>query len=227
MFRMITLMWIMGVMLCAMPVQAGTLSRDGHESTARGGVGENAKSVAHSTHRARVHSTRQASSHAWRTASKRYAHSAPSKRHVRSAKANHEAHAAEKRRYAAHRKAHHRVASTRKRPVQTAYRRSQERTAAIAGGYQTGVASYYWQPQRVASGGWFNPRAMTAAHKTLPFGTKVRVTHLGSGRSVDVTINDRGPYIGGRIIDLSTAAAEQLGMRSAGLAKVKLEVLGR
>jgi|SoiMethySBSTD1v2_1073268.scaffolds.fasta_scaffold13280_4 rare lipoprotein A len=90
-----------------------------------------------------------------------------------------------------------------------------------------GVASFYWQPQRVASGGWFNPNAMTAAHKTLPFGTRVRVTHLGNGRSVEVKINDRGPYIAGRIIDLSKAAAGVIGMTGQGLARVVVEVLGR
>lgn len=95
------------------------------------------------------------------------------------------------------------------------------------GSGQHGVASYYWQGQRVASGGWFNPNAMTAAHKTLPFGTKVRVTHLGNGRSVDVTINDRGPYIAGRIIDLSKAAAGVIGMTGQGIARVAVEVLGR
>ena len=79
-------------------------------------------------------------------------------------------------------------------------------------GGQHGVASYYWQAQRVASGGWFDPNAMTAAHKTLPFGTRVRVTHLGNGRSVEVKINDRGPFIAGRIIDLSKAAAGVIGM---------------
>jgi rare lipoprotein A len=90
---------------------------------------------------------------------------------------------------------------------------------------QTGVASYYSKPQRLASGGHFNPGAMTAAHKTLPFGTRVRVTHTGNGRSVDVRINDRGPFIAGRIIDLSKAAAQVLGMR--GTARVKTTVLGR
>jgi rare lipoprotein A len=90
-----------------------------------------------------------------------------------------------------------------------------------------GLASFYWEPQRVAAGGWFNPNAMTAAHKSLPFGTKVRVTHLGNGRSVDVKINDRGPYVAGRIIDLSKAAASVLGMQSQGVAKVKVTVLGR
>jgi len=95
------------------------------------------------------------------------------------------------------------------------------------GSGQLGMASYYWQPQRLASGGWFNPNAMTAAHRKLPFGTRVRVTHQGSGRSVDVTINDRGPYIAGRIIDLSRAAAGVIGMTAQGIAKVTVEVLGR
>ena len=92
---------------------------------------------------------------------------------------------------------------------------------------QLGIASYYWEPQRLASGGWFNPNAMTAAHRNLPFGTRVRVTHRGSGRSVDVTINDRGPYIAGRIIDLSRAAAQVIGMTGQGIAKVTVQVLGR
>jgi rare lipoprotein A len=95
------------------------------------------------------------------------------------------------------------------------------------GGGSVGVASYYWQPQRVASGGWFNPNAMTAAHKTLPFGTRVRVTHLGNGRSVTVTINDRGPYVAGRIIDLSRAAASAINMTGQGVARIRMTVLGR
>jgi rare lipoprotein A len=68
---------------------------------------------------------------------------------------------------------------------------------------------------------------MTAAHKTLPFGTRVRVTNARTGRSVEVTINDRGPYVRGRVIDLSRAAAGALGMQSAGLARVSIDVLGR
>jgi rare lipoprotein A len=93
----------------------------------------------------------------------------------------------------------------------------------VTGSGQSGMASYYWQGQRVASGGWFNPNAMTAAHKSLPF----RVTHAGSGRSIDVTINDRGPFVAGRIIDLSRAAASAIGMTSQGVARVKVMVLGR
>lgn len=94
-----------------------------------------------------------------------------------------------------------------------------------SGSVSSGIASYYWQPQPVASGGRFNPDALTAAHRTLPFGTKVRVTNQRNGRSVVVLINDRGPYIKGRIIDLSRRAATVIGMRQSGLAPVKVEVL--
>jgi rare lipoprotein A len=100
-------------------------------------------------------------------------------------------------------------------------------TSYSGGGGSSGIASYYWQPQRVASGGMFNPNAMTAAHKTLPFGTRVRVTNHNTGRSAVVTINDRGPFVRGRVIDLSRAAAGSVGMIGSGLARVTLEVLGR
>jgi rare lipoprotein A len=98
---------------------------------------------------------------------------------------------------------------------------------APTGRADNGVASYYSQGLRTANGSRFNPDGMTAAHKTLPFGTKVRVTHLGNGRTVDVTINDRGPFIAGRIIDLSRGAANVIGMTGQGLARVKMEILGR
>ena len=88
-----------------------------------------------------------------------------------------------------------------------------------------GLASFYWQPQRVASGGWFNPNALTAAHKTLPFGTRVRVTNLNNGRSVVVRINDRGPFIRGRIIDLSKRAAHVIAMQGSGVVPVRVEIL--
>jgi rare lipoprotein A len=91
----------------------------------------------------------------------------------------------------------------------------------------TGTASYYWQDQMTASGEVFNKRDMTAAHKTLPLGTKVKVTNLGNGRSTVVRINDRGPYIGGRVIDLSEAAADVLGMRTQGLAPVRVDLIGQ
>jgi rare lipoprotein A len=91
----------------------------------------------------------------------------------------------------------------------------------------TGSASYYWEPQALASGGRFNPNAYTAAHKTLPFGTRVRVTNQRNGQSVDVVINDRGPYVGGRIIDLSKAAAHDINMQNSGVVPVTVRVLGR
>jgi rare lipoprotein A (peptidoglycan hydrolase) len=88
-----------------------------------------------------------------------------------------------------------------------------------------GLASYYWQDQMTASGERFNKNAMTAAHRTLPLGTRVRVTHLASGRAVTVRINDRGPFKPGRVIDLSEAAAKELQMTAAGLAMVRVEVV--
>lgn len=93
---------------------------------------------------------------------------------------------------------------------------------------QCGGASWYgpgFHGKRAASGERFNQNAMTAAHKTLPFGTVVRVTDQRTGKSVQVTINDRGPFHRGRIIDLSKAAATKLGFRQAGTAKVCLERL--
>jgi rare lipoprotein A len=131
------------------------------------------------------------------------------------------------RRTAQHRKSTRKAsARTARRSTPTWSKRSLS-TAGPKGSGQLGIASYYWQPQRVAAGGWFNPNAMTAAHRTLPFGTRVRVTHLASGRTVEVKINDRGPYIAGRIIDLSKAAAGVLRMHEQGIARVSVEVLGR
>ena len=89
----------------------------------------------------------------------------------------------------------------------------------------TGIASYYWQEQMTSSGERFDRTAMTAAHKTLPMHTRVRVTRLDTGRSVIVRINDRGPFKPGRIIDLSDAAAEALGIRMMGLTQVKIDVV--
>jgi len=85
---------------------------------------------------------------------------------------------------------------------------------------QCGGASWYAMTTRTASGERANPNAMTAAHRTLPFGTKVRVTNRRNGRSVVVRINDRGPFIRGRIIDLSRAAANRLGFVRQGTTKV-------
>jgi rare lipoprotein A len=89
----------------------------------------------------------------------------------------------------------------------------------------TGQASYYgreFMGSRTASGEKFNPNAMTAAHRTIAFGTRVRVTNLANGKDVVVRINDRGPWTKGRIIDISHAAAKQIGMVSSGTAKVRL-----
>jgi rare lipoprotein A len=95
-------------------------------------------------------------------------------------------------------------------------------------GGQVGMASWYggqFHGRTTASGEPFDMNAMTAAHRTLPFGTNVRVTNLDNGRSVVVRINDRGPYAKRRIIDLSRHAAEQLGFRKAGVAKVRVQVI--
>jgi rare lipoprotein A len=91
---------------------------------------------------------------------------------------------------------------------------------------ETGIASVYSTESgsRTASGERLNPAALTAAHRTLPFGTKVRVTNKKNGRSVVVTINDRGPFIRGRIIDLTPAGARALGF--SGLAQVTVETTG-
>ena len=89
----------------------------------------------------------------------------------------------------------------------------------------SGMASYYWQDQMTASGERFDRTAMTAAHRTLPMHTRVRVTRVETGGIVIVRINDRGPFKHGRIIDLSDAAAEALGMKAAGVTEVKLEVI--
>jgi rare lipoprotein A len=92
----------------------------------------------------------------------------------------------------------------------------------------SGQASWYgpgFYGNRTANGEVFRPGTLTAAHRTLPFGTKVRVTNLWNGRSTVVRINDRGPFHGNRVIDLAHGAASQLGVVASGVAKVKLEVL--
>jgi rare lipoprotein A (peptidoglycan hydrolase) len=89
---------------------------------------------------------------------------------------------------------------------------------------QTGIASWY-RDHRTASGERFNVNALEAAHRSLPFGSKVRVIDLKTGNSVIVRINDRGPYIRGRIIDLTVGAARELGIYYRGIARVRIEVL--
>ena len=98
----------------------------------------------------------------------------------------------------------------------------------LVGYTQTGMASYYalkFQFRRTASGEMFNNLAMTAAHKTLPFGCKVRVTNMKNGKSIIVKINDRGPFIQGRIIDLSRAAFARIGDTKSGTITVRIEVV--
>ena len=94
--------------------------------------------------------------------------------------------------------------------------------------YQTGTAFFYggiWHGKKTANGEIFNTYSLTAAHKTLPFNTRVRVTNLNNGKSVIVRINNRGPYIKGRIIDLSTAAFTAIESKNKGIARVKLEIV--
>src|SRR5204863_9889128 len=96
------------------------------------------------------------------------------------------------------------------------------------GGTQTasqGIASFYTEGTQTANGEKFNTHELTAAHPTLPFGTKLQVTNVSTGRSVTVRVNDRGPYVHGRVVDVSYAAADALGMVGKGVAKVKLDVV--
>jgi rare lipoprotein A len=95
---------------------------------------------------------------------------------------------------------------------------------------RVGTASWYgpgFHGRRTANGEEYNMHALTAAHRTLPFGTRVSVTNLSNGRSVVVRINDRGPFVKNRIIDLSHAAAERIDMIGSGTARVRLRVLGQ
>ena len=94
---------------------------------------------------------------------------------------------------------------------------------------QTGIASFYasfFHGRKTANGERYDEGALTAAHRTLPFGTRVRVTNLDNQKTLLLRINDRGPFVGNRIIDLSRAAAHTLGFVQKGLARVKVEVLG-
>jgi len=100
--------------------------------------------------------------------------------------------------------------------------------AKATGATEVGIASFYadkYHGKTTASGEAFDMNALTAAHRTLRFGTLVRVTQLDNNRSVVVRINDRGPFIEGRVIDVSRAAAEQLQITRAGLAKVRVEIV--
>ena len=88
-----------------------------------------------------------------------------------------------------------------------------------------GVASFYTEGTQSANGERFDTHKLTAAHRNLPFGTRLRVTNVTTGRSVTVRVNDRGPFVPGRVVDVSYSAAETLGMVKRGIAKVKLDVV--
>ena len=109
-------------------------------------------------------------------------------------------------------------------PVEKAFKAPAAASGSGSGGGSCS-ASYYWQGQMTANGERFNTNAMTAAHKTLKFGTKVKVTNPANGKSVVVRINDRGPYISGRCLDLSKAAMSSLGGISAGHIKVNYQIV--
>lgn len=96
------------------------------------------------------------------------------------------------------------------------------------GAYQVGVASYYahkFHGRKTANGETFDMYGMTAAHRELPLGTVIRVTHLENGRSIEVRVNDRGPFIPGRVLDLSLGAAQRLDLVEAGVAHVMIEII--
>ena len=120
--------------------------------------------------------------------------------------------------------AHHRrvAAAPRKQTPFASRRRQTGRPRRIAA---VGIASFYKYDSKTASGEQFNPSELTAAHRTLPFGTRLRVTNVATGQSVTVRVNDRGPFIPGRVVDVSHSAAEALGMVDRGITKVKLEVV--
>lgn len=105
--------------------------------------------------------------------------------------------------------------------------RPKKSSAAKVVGSGSCEASFYWEGQATASGESFDPSELTAAHKTLPFDTRVRVTNPDNGRSVIVRINDRGPYAGGRCLDLSRAAMQKIGGIGSGVLQVKYQVLAR
>lgn len=102
----------------------------------------------------------------------------------------------------------------------------EERPSAERPRGEVGLASFYgreFQGRRTASGARFDAGALTCAHPTAPFGTRLRVTDLETGRSVEVVVNDRGPFAPGRVVDLSLAAARRLGIVKRGLARVRVE----
>jgi rare lipoprotein A len=113
---------------------------------------------------------------------------------------------------------HRRMASTKRH---TPFARHNNGTKVAS----QGIASFYTEGTETASGEKFDTHDLTAAHPTLPFGTKLRVTNVSTGRSVTVRVNDRGPYVPGRVVDVSYSAAGALGIVDKGIANVKLDVV--
>jgi rare lipoprotein A len=115
---------------------------------------------------------------------------------------------------------HRQATAGKKASTQAASRRAPESKDS-----SYGIASFYSYDPQTASGEKFDKNEMTAAHRTLPFGTKVRVTNVANGQSVTVRVNDRGPFVPGRVVDVSHGAADKLGFVARGVTKVKLEVV--
>ncbi len=121
---------------------------------------------------------------------------------------------------------HHRIARTvAPKPVSVVRRHVPAPVPGEVREAPQGLASFYTEGSQTASGEKFDTHELTAAHPTLPFGTRLRVTNVATGRSVTVRVNDRGPYVPGRVVDVSYSAAEALGMVDRGVAKVKLDVV--
>ena len=134
--------------------------------------------------------------------------------------------ASAKSRHHRHHHHHQQARAATQGATDTSWRDANASIAPSSGGRSfSGIASFYGNESgsKTASGQRFNQNAMTAAHRSLPFGTKLRVTHRG--QSVVVTINDRGPFIRGRVLDLSTGAARAIGLTGAGVGRVTAEVV--
>jgi len=115
--------------------------------------------------------------------------------------------------------------TTKKRGEHVASRKDSKKTSHKAAAASRGLASFYSDDAETASGEVFDAGKLTAAHPTLPFGTRLRVTNVRNGRSVTVRVNDRGPFKPGRVVDITLAAAEALGMVEAGVVNVTLDVV--
>lgn len=115
---------------------------------------------------------------------------------------------------------------TARAPISVVRVREPEKPITVASlGGSRGVASFYTEGRQTASGEHFDPHELTAAHRSLPFGTRLQVTNVSTGKSVVVRVNDRGPFVKGRLVDVSYSAAQALGMVNSGVADVKVDVV--